>query len=67
MRGARTVNGRQLLLTARYVGFGAHTDAREHARRLRVTGHWVRVITFGLYDVAVYSLLNEPPNEQRSL
>jgi hypothetical protein len=62
VRGARTIDGRQLVLACRYVGLDAATDAREHARRLRAQGHWARVIRFGQFDVAVYSLLNEHPD-----
>jgi hypothetical protein len=64
VKGARYVDGRQLVLAQRHVGLDAAADAREHARQLRAKGHWARVIRFGLFDVAVYSLLNEASNEQ---
>ena len=57
--GARYYDGRQLLLTDRHIGLDARVEAVAHAKRLRATGHWARIVKVSDFNYAVYSLLNE--------
>jgi len=57
--GARYYDGRQLLLSGRYLGLDARVEASACAKRLRATGHWARIVKVSDFNYAVYSLLNE--------
>lgn len=55
--GARYYNGRQLLLSGRHTGLDAREEADTHAKRLRASGHWARIVKVNRYNYTVYSLL----------
>lgn len=57
--GARYYNGQELLLSGRHTGLNARADASTHAKRLRKSGHWARIVKISEFDYTVYSLLNE--------
>jgi hypothetical protein len=58
-RGARYYEGRQLLLSGRFTGLDAKADAAKEAARFRERGYFARVVKYGTYDYAVFTLLNE--------
>jgi len=61
--GARYYDCRQLLLSDRCTGLDARAEAVASADRLRKRGYWARIVKVSQYNYAVYSLLNERPNE----
>ncbi len=62
-RGARYYDGRQLLLSGRHIGLDARAEASAEAARLRKRGYWARIVRVSQYNYAVFSLLNERPDD----
>jgi hypothetical protein len=57
--GARYYDGRQLLLSGRFTGLDARSEASAEAASLRKRGYWARIVKVSRFNYTLFCLLNE--------